>query len=436
LQLPGIVDASSAGRTPRVSADLDAQAREILRANDRGGYTIPTAGLYPYQWNWDSVFAAWGFSTFDTDRAWTEIETLFAAQWDTGMVPHIVFHRPDPGYFPGPEIWGTGRPTSGISQPPVAAILARLILAADPDAGRDRVAALYPHLLAWHRWWRDWRCPEGVAAVTHPWESGRNNCPDWDPGMANVDGSRVAPYTRRDTGHVDAAMRPTKEDYDRYVALVEFGRECGWDQRTIVEDGPFLMADPAITFVLIRANRDLAAIARDLGEDPTEPMRCAADLAEALPSIWNADLGGYDARDLRTGAFAGNLGSGAFLAWLAGIHDAGMERRLMEVWDRVRYGIPSADPEAPHFDPRKYWRGPMWPVVNSLIAMGFAEAGRDDDAERLREETAELITAHGFWEYFDPLDGTPCGGDKFTWTAAIWLAWASPSAVKTRGEAT
>jgi hypothetical protein len=436
LQLPGIVDASSAGRTPRVSADLDAQAREILRANDRGGYTIPTAGLYPYQWNWDSVFAAWGFSTFDTDRAWTEIETLFAAQWDTGMVPHIVFHRPDPGYFPGPEIWGTGRPTSGISQPPVAAILARLILAADPDAGRDRVAALYPHLLAWHRWWRDWRCPEGVAAVTHPWESGRDNCPDWDPGMANVDGSRVAPYTRRDTGHVDAAMRPTKEDYDRYVGLVEFGRECGWDQRTIVEDGPFLMADPAITFVLIRANRDLAAIARDLGEDPTEPMRWAADLAEALPSIWNADLGGYDARDLRTGAFAGNLGSGAFLAWLAGIHDAGMERRLMEVWDGVRYGIPSADPEAPHFDPRKYWRGPMWPVVNSLIAMGFAEAGRDDDAERLREETAELITAHGFWEYFDPLDGTPCGGDKFTWTAAIWLAWASPSAVKTRGEAT
>ncbi len=41
--------------------NLDEQARDILRANDRGGYTIPTAGLYPYQWNWDSAFAAWGF---------------------------------------------------------------------------------------------------------------------------------------------------------------------------------------------------------------------------------------------------------------------------------------------------------------------------------------------------------------------------------------
>jgi hypothetical protein len=42
---------------------LDKQARKILRGNDRGGYTVPTSGLYPYQWNWDSGFAAWGFST-------------------------------------------------------------------------------------------------------------------------------------------------------------------------------------------------------------------------------------------------------------------------------------------------------------------------------------------------------------------------------------
>ena len=38
------------------------------------------------------------------------------------MVPHIIFHKEDDGYFPGPDVWGTGRstPTSGITQPPVA----------------------------------------------------------------------------------------------------------------------------------------------------------------------------------------------------------------------------------------------------------------------------------------------------------------------------
>ena len=75
---------------------LDQQAQEVLEGNDKGGYTIPTAGLYPYQWNWDSAFAAWGFSVFDTKRAWQEIETLFAGQWPNGMVPHILFRQDDP----------------------------------------------------------------------------------------------------------------------------------------------------------------------------------------------------------------------------------------------------------------------------------------------------------------------------------------------------
>ncbi len=412
------------------TSQLDAAARDILRGNDRGGYTIPTSGLYPYQWNWDSVFAAWGFSTFDVDRAWTEFDTLFSGQWADGMVPHIIFHQQDPGYFPGPEVWGTGQtpPTSGISQPPVAATLARRIFEANPDASEARLRTIYPKLLAWHRWWREHRCTHGPAAVTHPWESGRDNCPDWDPGMASVDGSNVGEYTRRDTGHVDASMRPGKADYDRYIAILQFGRDCGWDQREIIANGPFLMADPAMTFILLRAHRDLAAIARALGEDDSDPMGWAADLEAALPKIWNEDLSCYDARDLRTGTFANVLGSGAFLAWYARVENPEMEKRLMAVWDAVKYGVPSSDPKARTFDARRYWRGPSWPVVNSLIAMGFQGMGRTDEAERLRRETVELITNGGFYEYFDPLDGTACGGSNFTWTAAIWLAWASPSA--------
>ncbi len=406
-------------------SDLDNQARQILRRNDQGGYTLPTHGLYPYQWNWDSAFAAWGFATFDLPRAWDELDTLMASQWDSGMVPHIIFHQPDPGYFPGPDVWGTKQTpaTSGISQPPVAAIISRLIWELEPDSGRDRIAALYPKLVEWHRWWAEVRCTHGVAAITHPWESGRDNCPDWDIGMAGVDGSGVGPYTRRDTGHVDPAMRPTKEDYDRYIAMVDFGRSAGWDDKVIVEDGPFLMADPGITFILLRAHEDLAFVGRALGEDVSEIEGWAEALRSALPQIWNEGLGAYDARNLRTGEFANVLGSGAFLAYLAGAGNPQLDAELMRVWDAVPYGIPSADPEAAIFNPRKYWRGPTWPVVNALLSLGFKSAGREDLAERLRAETEALIQKHGFFEYFDPTDATPCGGKDFTWTAAIWLTW-------------
>lgn len=406
--------------------DLHEKARDILRQNDKGGYTLPTHGLYPYQWNWDSAFAAWGFATFDLPRAWDEFDTLLASQWDSGMVPHIIFHDPDPSYFPGPDVWSTGQSpaTSGISQPPVAATMARLVWEIDKDTSHDRLARIYPKLVKWHRWWHEVRCGHGPAAIIHPWESGRDNCPDWDIGMAGVDGSGVGAYTRRDTGHVDPAMRPMKEQYDRYLAMVHFGVEVGWDQHRIVAEGPFLMADPGITFILLRAHEDLAVLGDALGEDVREIEGWAAALRAALPQIWNDELKAYDAKNLRDGQFAGILGSGAFLAYLAGAGNPELDTQLMRVWDAVSYGIPSADPHAESFDSRRYWRGPKWPVVNSLLAIGFRDMGRHDLEARLRRETARVIREHGFWEYFDPTDGAPCGGGEFTWTAAIWLTWA------------
>ena len=69
--------------------------------------------------------------------------------------------------------------------------------------------------------------------------------------------------------------------------------------------------------------------------------------------------------------------------------------------------------------------------MNHLIAMGLRRAGLVDEEARLRQATAQMIAEHGFAEYFDPLSGTPAGGGTFTWTAAVWLAWASPNAEET-----
>ena len=83
----------------RAPADRDAQAQAILRANDRGGYTVPSARLYPFQWNWDSPLTAIGWGRFDLERAWREFEMLISGQWADGMIPHIIFHAPSDGYY-------------------------------------------------------------------------------------------------------------------------------------------------------------------------------------------------------------------------------------------------------------------------------------------------------------------------------------------------
>ncbi len=411
---------------------LDEQARAILTGNDRGGYTVPTAGLYPYQWNWDSAFAAWGFATFDVDRAWTEVETLFSGQWPSGMVPHILFHRPDPGYFPGPDVWGTEGigpiPSSGVSQPPVAATLIRTIYEADPDMGRKRLAALFPKIKAWHRWFMDWRSENGQIFITHPWEAGRDNAPDWDCAMADITPSGVGPYTRRDTSHVDPSMRPTKEDYDRYIWLVQRGKRLNWDEARMAEDPPFRVADPTMTFILLRANRDLAALADALGEPRDDIDGWTKTLGRGALRLENPETGNFDAVNLLTGRHTGTLSNAAYLCWYGGIHSPRMLAALEATFENVTHPVPSHDAAAEDFDPKRYWRGPTWAILNTMIGRGLADMGHSDASERVRLATRRLIANHGFAEYFNPLTGAPAGGGTFTWTAAVWLAWASPSA--------
>lgn len=406
---------------------LNERAREILRGNDRGGYTVPTSGLYPYQWNWDSAFAAYGFAEFDLDRAWDEFHTLFSGQWPSGMVPHILFHKPDPGYFPGPDVWGGigPIPSSGISQPPVAATFVRKVYEADPAKGRAHVETLYPKLLAWHRWFMEWRLEDGAVCVTHPWEAGRDNAPDWDGALALIDPQGVGEYTRRDTTHVDPSMRPTKYDYDRYIWLVQLGNRIGWDDAKWRELNPFRVADPTMTFIFLRANRDLIALGQALGKDTSEIEAWLPVLEAGAESLWNAELESYDSRNVKTGEFSGTVSNASFLCWYAGLCGNRMKPHLRRLLDEVPYGIPSQDPKSPKFDSRRYWRGPTWAIMNTLIGFGLEESGLTEEAEILRRQTAELISNFGFAEYFDPFDGTPAGGGTFTWTAAVWLGWVT-----------
>ena len=81
--------------------------------------------------------------------------------------------------------------------------------------------------------------------------------------------------------------------------------------------------------------------------------------------------------------------------------------------------MPSHDPDDPRFDAKRYWRGPVWLVVNYMIADGLAAAGHGDVAQRITQSSLDLISESGFAEYYDPLTGEPLGGGRFTWTAAM-----------------
>jgi len=377
---------------------------------------------------------ALGFAEFDRDRAWAEIETLVSAQWDDGMIPHIVFHQRDEGYFPGPDVWATGRtpPTSGITQPPVLATIVRELWEAEgADPACERMRALYRACLASHRWFHTFRDPlgNGLVMVTHNWETGRDNSSEWDDALARVDTSGVGTYQRRDTGHVDAAMRPKQEEYDRYVAILQFGRASGWNHRTIADHGPFRMVDVGMSMELLRANRDLLALAQAIGDAPVAAeLQARISLSEAgMDWLWNEDAGAYCSRDATTHESSGLVTNASFLAFYAGVGSAHQRARLIEGLGRLTasatYLLPSLEAGSRAYDHRRYWRGPVWLVVSYMVAQGLAEQGHADWAERIREDSARLIEASGFYESFSPETGEGSGGPDFSWTAAMWLAW-------------
>jgi glycogen debranching enzyme len=256
-----------------------------------------------------------------------------------------------------------------------------------------------------------------------------DNSPSWDEPLAAAPEVSHRHLDRRDVRTVSAAQRPTTAEYRRYLGIVAALRDAGWDTEHQMDASPFAVEDPGFTAIAVCAADDLAVIAPELGEDAAPLLALAARLRAGLEALWDDVAGGYRAFDLRTARAVGPLTSGGAVAVWAGC-DAPRAHSIadqVERWMReVPYGVASTDPAADTFDPVRYWRGPVWVLVNWMIADGLARAGIDDLAVRLRGETLALVAREGFCEYFDPRDGTGIGGEGFSWTAALTLAWLDP----------
>ena len=410
-------------RTPRT------KAIDILHYNDRGGFSVPTHGLYPVQFNWDSAFAALGYRSFDEERAFAEIVLLLSAQWGDGMVPHIIFRGDHEGYFPGPDIWATGQktPTSGITQPPVAASAIKHILDKGYAPGRARLLSIVKRLEAWHAWFTYARQDDqGAIFVIHPWESGRDNLTDWDIGMARIEpDTGLEAYKRRDLEHVNAAQRPTREEYDRYLTLVHYGRKVGWDQEELGRSSPFRMVCAGMTAMLLASERSLRDMLTDLSLPTDATDTRIARLEDGWRSLWNVKAKAFTSRDVASSWTSDAVTAAAFLGPYAGMDDylGPMMDHFDRIGSKMAFMLPSFDPDCEGFDPKRYWRGPVWFVVNNRVGLGLEYIGETARAHRLKEDTRKLAETAGFYEYFNPINGEGLGGPSFTWTASVYLNW-------------
>lgn len=431
--------------------ELRQSAIESLRLNDLGTMTSAAPNLYPHMWSWDAAFVAIGLARYDVPRAITELRTLLAAQWSTGMIPHIVFSENSAGYFPGVDRWGTasaaarpaGVQSSGICQPPVHAIAVRHIVdrgrengGADQEAAEAFLRESFDGWLAWHRWLADVRDPDGVGLIEihHGWESGFDNSPRWDGPYSRIVPGPVEPFTRRDTLHVaDASERPNNAEYTKYLWLVQQMASVDFDDRAVREIVDFRVRDVFFSGIMAASSNVLADLADEIGRpDDAEQLRgYARRFQNGVASSIDPETGLARDYDVLAGEWISTQTVSGFAPLVAGGDPAALavQRNLLQGPDwmgypDLRFPLPtSTSPASPAFRPRTYWRGPVWPFLNLLLGWAAKRDGQNELYETLKTASLRQLADLKFGEYYEPFTGEPLGSLNQAWTAAAALEW-------------
>ncbi|MDB4608993.1 MAG: trehalase family glycosidase [Polaribacter sp.] len=424
------------------------QAKSVLSNNfQEKGFTIPSKGLYPFQWKWDSGFIALGFAHYDMPKAKKEIETILDAQWENGFIPHIVFHNDSDSYFPGPDFHQSElHPqaskkyrSTGMTQPPVFGFILEKIYAIAEDK-KDSLAFIKTQIdrvFENHVYFYSNRDinNEGLVYIYHNWESGTDNSPLWDDIWKTMNPPEYS-FERRDTSHVDPSQRPTKREYDHYLDIIEIAKKHNYNDKKIAENSPFLVQDPLFNSILIRSNSALILLYEKIGgaEDKIAYLKekNRKSIESMNSKLFDASLGAYIHFDLRNNKPIPFVSSSSFAPLFCGAPDALRAKTLTKTLvDRFggeeNYLCASFDPSHNRFDPKKYWRGPVWINLNWMLYHGLKEYGFKTLSERVKNDSIRLIEKEGFYEYFDPrkmnseTKKSGYGGRNFSWSAALFI---------------
>jgi hypothetical protein len=387
------VSGDFAGGAGDVSALCEGVLRRNWRVGDRGGveyaYTCPSPGRYPWQWYWDSCFAAIVWRRFDRDRARAELETLLAAQRPDGFVGHTIFwNRPVTlSRLPFYNVLSRRAFQTETIQPPLLAWAWRIAVG---DPAED------PRIGAQVQWLADNRDldGDGLLWIVQPDESGLDASPKFDPVWGHRNPGRIL-----------------------FPLLVWRNRRLGFNARRIAAAG-----GPVLCEVITNVLWSLSLQALD------RPSATPA-LVERL---WDERLGLFVDE-------AGPAGGRPRVSTIAALTPLALPdlpeaigRRLVEeqLLDRRRYWTPVPPPsvsaEEPSYEPggghgplRRYWRGPTW--VNSawLVWLGLRRLGYEEPAAQLARALAAAAEREGLREYYDPRDGRGLGARDFAWSALL-----------------
>jgi hypothetical protein len=365
---------------------------EGVRALDRMpfAYTRPSPGHYPWQWYWDSCFAAIAWRHFDAARARTELQTLLAAQRSDGFIGHTIFWAGPPQdlrRFTYNMLSRSATMTASI-QPPALGWAWRIAVG-DPAAE--------PGIVRHHEWLSANRDldGDGLIWIVQPDESGLDASPQFD-----------VIWGRRAHG------RPG------FLRLVRRNRRLGYDLRRIAAAG-----GPVCCEVMTNVLYGLSRLA--MGGTSLTPVIVDRMYDETSGLFWPLARPQPRRRPALTWAALSPLA-------LPDLPEA-IGRRLIDehLLNQGQFWLPVPPPSVAADDPafsvddtglpglRRYWRGPTWINAAWLVWLGLTRLGYDEHADELARRVAGAVLSEGLREYYDPYTGRGMGAVNFAWSTLV-----------------
>ncbi|MHA1338886.1 MAG: MGH1-like glycoside hydrolase domain-containing protein [Promethearchaeota archaeon] len=485
----------------RIKSDLIAKIKAIMERNAKSGtnksgynyfYTCPDIKIYPHQWFWDSCFHIIINSKLNRlKQAYDELKSLLYYQEEDGWIGHMIYWKKKgfsivdwlvTRYYPNKNL-------TPLLQPAFLSHAFMYILESiqksenkvatvenDENDNNDKnpnntnrsnnindkmkyktsyqlIDEFYQKIKNYYLCvWKKRRFSETIPLIfiIHPWESGTDNIPAYDP-VLNIKGKFIS-------------IKWLK----KLIKTLKINYRCNWNMEKIKKRNYFVVFDVLVNTVFADGLYILSKIAERYGfnEDAKMFFEIAQKIECSIHNVlWSEKDGIYYNASIR-------YTNGMQVPYQIPVKTVSsfmplnlpniLPERTLKLIKlhlanpsefNVPYPIPTVAINDKTFNPKQnilLWRGPTWISTNWYVLKGLEKQIKinednknsennlnntynnnsyrinnlDLDALReiyykLKNKTIELVSNSGLREYYNPLTSSGYGAKNFGWSGLI-----------------
>lgn len=403
--------------TAIVAQSKSFQQKNLVTGSAFGfNFSFNRPSTYKYsasQWLWDSgahqiVWVALGH----VDLAIADLRTQLQFQLEDGRIPQQINWEAKKSWSDPfkPQLYSK-REYNDLSQMPVLPYSLQSIYQATGD--KALLQEMVPKLVKYFNWWKANRDLDGNGVVTilHPWESGIDLSPGYDPALGVHSKSRARP--------------PWRSIYPQLIQLcLSYHYQYGWDQekilgRTSAAAGLFnwfKVQDIAVNCVYASGWGVLGDLAAHF--DPALAAECHKNQKHSEKGIIEtmfSESAGYFVTGYKDDSNVQRfheikIVQMLFPLLLDTISPEQVNRIVGYLTDEAEFWTPYPVPSVskaeaeynPVFDTDLLWRGPSWGFTNWFIMQGLEKHGKTDVLNQLMDRWIAAVQKGGIWEMWNP----------------------------------